>query len=294
MRGQEKQASPAPTGPSSAPGSSSAPSEAAAVDIDTAMGTVRQLARGGPREATSRAFRRAAADVRATLAGLGYDVRRQAFRVPAGSSWGVEVGSGRTYNVVATPPGFDGTRPHLVVGAHLDTVPQSPGAEDNASGIAVVLELARLAAAGGTRLPVAWVAFGAEEPRGPGDDEHHFGSQEYVRQLGPAERAALRGMVSLDRVGAAGRVPVCTGGLSPLRVRRALLAAAADAKVPARACDNRTSDHWPFEKAGLTVARVGGNDSPGYHSPRDRPSTVSRRQLARVGAVVAGWLGVAG
>jgi Peptidase family M28 len=60
--------------------------------------------------------------------------------------------------------------------------------------------------------------------------------------------------------------------------------------VPARACENRTSDHWPFEKAGETVARIGGNPSPGYHSARDLPRQVSRRQLARTGAVVWEWL----
>jgi hypothetical protein len=290
MRGQEKQASPTASAQPSSP--SAAPSRAAAPDFDraAAMRTVRQLARGGPREATSPAFRRAADTVQQRLARLGYTVRRQAFRVPAGESWGVTVGAGRTYNLVATPDGFDPAAPHVVVGAHLDTVPQAPGAEDNASGIAVLLETARRAATGDTRLPVVWVAFGAEEPRGPGDDEHHFGSRTYVRRLGGDERTAVRGMVSLDRVGAPGRVPVCTGGLSPLRLRRALLAAAADVGVPARACDNRTSDHWPFEKAGETVARLGGNDYAGYHSARDVPSAVSPRQLDRVGRVLWGWL----
>ena len=259
-------------------------------DGSAAMRTVRQLARGGPREATSAAFRRAAVGVQQRFTELGYFVQRQRFGVPAGESWGVRVGNGTTFNVVATPPGFDPTRPHVVVGAHLDTVPQAPGAEDNASGVAVVLETARLAAVAGTRLPVVWVAFGAEEPRGPGDDEHHFGSQEYVRRLDRDERAALRGMVSLDRVGVPGRVPVCTGGLSPLRVRQALLTAARDVGVPARRCENRTSDHWPFEKAGLTVARLGGIDYAGYHSPRDRPPVVSPRQLDRVGRVLWEWL----
>ena len=263
---------------------------AAAFDTAAATAMVRVLARGGPREATSAAYRRAAGLVQQRFTGLGYATQRQPFRVPAGESWGIPVGPGRTYNVVAEPPGFDPARPHLVVGAHLDTVPQSPGAEDNGSGVAVVLELARTVTPGTARLPVVWVAFGAEEPRGPGDDEHHFGSQEYVRRLGGAQRAALRGMVSLDRVGAPGRVPVCTGGLSPLRLRRELLAAADRAGVPARSCDNRTSDHWPFEKAGETVARVGGNDSAGYHSPRDRPSNVSPRQLDRVGRLMVGWL----
>ena len=158
-------------------------------------------------------------------------------------------------------------------------MPQAPGAEDNASGVAVLLELARMAAAGGTARPVTFVAFGAEEPRGPGDDGHHYGSRVHVGR-GSTPRAEV---VSLDRVGAPGRVPVCTGGLSPLRVRRELLAAADRLGVPARACENRTSDHWPFERAGRTVARVGGNDYAGYHSAQDLPRVVSRRQLDRVG-----------
>ena len=73
-------------------------------------------------------------------------------------------------------------------------------------------------------------------------------------------------------------------------MQRQLLAAAERIGVPARACENRTSDHWPFEKAGETVARVGGNDSPGYHSAGDLPRTVSPQQLARVGAVMWEWL----
>jgi Zn-dependent M28 family amino/carboxypeptidase len=254
------------------------------------MRLVRELAARGPREATSRTFARAADLVQIRLAALGYTVRRQTFTVPAGRSWGVPVPRGSTGNVIAVPAGLAPGDPHLVVGAHLDTVPQSPGAEDNASGVAVLVELARLAGAGGTRLPVVFVAFAAEEPRGPTDDEHHFGSQAYVRRSAGAEGDARRGMVSLDRVGAPGSVPVCTGGLSPRRVQRELLAAAARLGVPARACENRTSDHWPFEKAGETVARIGGNPSPGYHSAGDLPRQVSRRQLARTAAVVWEWL----
>ncbi len=220
------------------------------------------------------------------LRGLGYDVRRQRLSVPAGVSWGIPVPAGRTANVVATPVGFDATAPHVVVGAHLATVPQAPGAEDNASGVAVVLELARLSAGAALPMPVVFVAFAAEEPRGLGDDDHHFGSQAYVGAMGPAERAALVAMVSLDRVGVGRWVPVCTGGLSPLTVAAALLATAQRADISARPCENRTSDHWPFEKAGLSAARLGGTDYPEYHSSRDVPSVVSSAQLARVGRLL--------
>jgi hypothetical protein len=255
------------------------------------MDLVREIAAGGPREATSPQFRQAAELVADRFAALGYDVVRQRFRVPAGESWGVPVGAGETSNVVARPPGLRDDQEHVVVGAHLDTVPQAPGAEDNASGVAVLLQLAELAQGAQTRRPVVFVAFGAEEPRGPADDEHHFGSQAYVRR--EVERgAAVAAMVSLDRVGTPGPVPVCTGGLSRPEVRRELLAAADRVGVAARPCENRTSDHWPFEKAGETVARIGGTDYPEYHSARDLPRVVSERQLDRVGRVVWEWLRV--
>jgi poly-gamma-glutamate capsule biosynthesis protein CapA/YwtB (metallophosphatase superfamily) len=66
-----------------------------------------------------------------------YAVKRTKVRVPAGSSWGTPVRRGTSVNVVAEPQGFDAKKPYVVVGAHLDTVPVAPGAEDNASGIAV-------------------------------------------------------------------------------------------------------------------------------------------------------------
>ena len=276
--------------------SPAAPSPAAGGPRATAMvASVRVLAgRIGPREATSAAYRRAARWVQGQLASQGYDVTAQRFPVPAGTSWGVAVPRGRSRNVIATPPGFDPARPHLLVGAHLDTVPQAPGAEDNASGVAVLLELARLAAdpAGpGTRRPVVFIAFGAEEPRGPGDALHHFGSRHHVASLGPAARRSVRAMVSLDRVGTGRVVPVCTGGLSPPRVRAALRAAAARAGVPTSACgDNRSSDHWSYEKAGVAVARVGSTPYPQYHSARDRPSVVRPVALQRTAQVLWTWL----
>lgn len=164
----------------------------------------------GPREATSDNFAEAADWVEQRFESLGYDVRRTKVSVPAGNSWGTPVRQGSSVNVIAEPRGFDAEAKHLVVGAHLDTIPVAPGAEDNASGVAVLLELARLAAAKKPEVPVQFIAFGAEEPRGEGDALHHFGSQQYVAGLPGAHRRAVRAMVSLDRVGVrAGFVPVC-------------------------------------------------------------------------------------
>ena len=261
------------------------------VSTATAWSAVLRLAGDiGPRHGTSAEFRRAADEVAEELAGRGYDVRRQPFDVPGGDSWGVLVDPGRSLNVVATLPGTRLDEPHLVVGAHLDTVPQAPGAEDNASGVGVLLAVAEAVAARRTRLPVVLVAFGAEEPRGPTDDDHHYGSRHYVASMSGAERRAVRGMVSLDRVGVGAVLPVCSAG-APDPMRASLVAAAGRADVPVRRCTgNRASDHWSFVREGLPGARLGSTPYAGYHSPDDVPSVIDRRQLARAARTVIAWL----
>lgn len=261
------------------------------LDRATSLRAVRHLAGViGPREATGPAYARAARWVRRELEGLGYDVAPQRFDVPAGESWGVPVPAGRSVNVVATPSGFEPSRPHLVVGAHLDTVPQAPGAEDNASGVGVLLAVAEAIAERRTRLPVVLVAFGAEEPRGPSDDDHHYGSRHYAAEMGARERTAMRAMVSLDRVGVGATVPVGSASTAG-PVQRSLLAAARSAGVRAVAvAGQRSSDHWSFVRAGLPAARLGSTSYAAYHSAGDVPAVVQPDQLARVGRVVLAWL----
>ncbi|RYB90939.1 Zn-dependent exopeptidase M28 [Nocardioides glacieisoli] len=262
------------------------------LDVATAVATVRFLAgRVGPREATSAAHDRAARWVARCFTRLGYNADLRPVGVPAGVSWlGDAVPAGRSVNVVATPAGFDATEPHLVVGAHLDTVAQAPGAEDNASGVGVLLATAEAAAVRSTRLPVVFVAFGAEEPRGPGDDDHHFGSRSYVAALGPAESRAVRAMVSLDRVGVGARVPVGSADDSD-PVQRSLLAAGRRAGVATIADqDQRSSDHWSFVRAGLPGARLGSTSYAAYHDASDVPSVVSPAQLERTGRLLLEWL----
>ena len=245
----------------------------------------------GPREATSRNFAQAATWVERRLEGLGYRVRRTRVQVPAGNSWGTPVRRGTSVNVIAEPRGFDRRSAHTVIGAHLDTIPVAPGAEDNASGVAVMLELARLAAAEPTDRPVQFIAFGAEEPRGTGDALHHFGSQQLVADLSRAERRAVSAMVALDRVGVrAGYVPVCRGGPDGAELQATLRRVGRRADITTRGCENQTSDHWSYEKAGMPAARIGSVPYAGYHSRGDVPSVVSRGQLDRVGRLLWAWL----
>ena len=256
------------------------------------LADVRRLATDiGPREATSRNYARAADLVDDRFTRLGYRVRRTTVRVPAGNSWGTPVRRGTSQNVIAETVGFDSRRPHRIVVAHLDTIPVAPGAEDNASGISVMLELARMAAAQRPGLPTQFIAFGAEEPRGPGDALHHFGSQQLVADTSRAERDAIDGVVSLDRVGVgASYVPVCRSSLGGGGLQRDVRAAARRVDIPTRGCQNITSDHWSYAKVGVPGIRLGGIEYDEYHSSRDRYPVVDRRQLDRVGRVVWAWL----
>jgi Peptidase family M28 len=251
-------------------------------DADRALAMVRLLAgRFGPRLTTDPTYAEAAAALWPRLVDAGYRVHRQSFPVPAGDSWGVPVEAGRSFNVVAEPPGFDPAAPHVVVGAHLDTVAVAPGAEDNASGVAVVMELARVLA-GAPR--VVLVLFGGEEPRGPGD-LHHFGSKQYVRTAG-----RVIAMVSLDRVGVGDRVPLGSAAGTPTAVRDELARLAGRLDIPTVVGTNEASDHESFADEGMPAARVGSTPYAAYHSAADLPSVVRRDQLERVGRLLTAWL----
>ena len=84
----------------------------------------------------------------------------------------------RVLNLIATPPATTGASAYYVVGAHYDTVPTTPGADDNASAVAVMLELARRLPETKLRAPVLFAAFTLEEP--PAFMTGHQGSRVFV------------------------------------------------------------------------------------------------------------------
>jgi hypothetical protein len=272
--------------PSANPSTSPSPGPPRHFEADRAMRTVRHLAEAiGPRLATGPAFRQAATYVEERFVAEGYAVRRQSFRVPGGDSWGVPVDAGRSSNVVATPGDFDPAAPYVLVGAHLDTVAVAPGAEDNASGISVLLELGRVLAGSGQ---VVLVAFGGEEPRGPGE-LHHFGSKAYVARLGEAG-TSLRAMVSLDRVGVGTVVPLSSVEGTPAALRDRLADVARGIGVPTLVETDAASDHESFADAGFLAARIGSTPYAGYHSASDVPAVVNPAQLRRVGRILVTWV----
>lgn len=104
---------------------------------------------------------------------------------------------GRTYRNVIGRFAVDQT-PRIVVGAHYDAWGEEPGADDNASGIAVLLELATLLGRLESPPPVDLVAYSLEEPPFFGTEQ--MGSALHAKSLGE-HKARLRGVIVLEMVG---------------------------------------------------------------------------------------------
>ena len=151
--------------------------------------------------ASPEALRAAEDHIAGELGTAGLRVERQLF------TW-----HGREFpNVLGTLDGTDAARPWVVVGAHFDSVGHSPGADDNASGVAAMLEVARIL--GRERLPatVQFVGFNLEEVQNPlggmyfGGGVHaigasRIGSRAYARRL-RSRGQAVAGALVLEMLG---------------------------------------------------------------------------------------------
>lgn len=241
----------------------------------------------GTREAGSAAYVHAARYASSTLQGLGYTVTRQRVPLPSGKSQGVAVPAGFTRNVIATPPGYDPAAPHLIVGSHLDTVATTRGGNDNGSGAAMLLELARLASLSPTTMPIVWIEFGGEERRRPGETGATYGSRYYLEHLPATERRSIRGMLAIDMVGNGPIAYVCHESLTGDAFVDALLASAKRQSLPAqkRIVTGLFSDHATFERAGFIVAWLWSGSHPTLHTPRDTYEIVQGSSVSRIGRI---------
>lgn len=260
----------------------------AAFDTDRAMKHLETLVEDiGIREAGSAGYRKAADYAADRFAAYGYRVTRQKIPLPSGVSQGVAVPAGETQNVVAAPPGFEPNLPHLLVGAHLDTVAVTKGANDNGSGSAVLLELSRLAMLTPPAMPTLFVLFGGEERRRSGIGGATFGSRYYLDHMSAAEGRALKGVLVLDMIGAGPIAYICHAALTEGDFVDAAVAVGKRLKLPSqkRIVTGYFSDHAPFERAGYVVAWLWSGEHPTLHKPTDTMAIVQRASVSRVGRI---------
>ena len=193
----------------------------------------------------------------------------------------IETEEMRSQNVVAELEGSgDGL---VIVGGHYDVVPQTEaGANDNTSGIAIVLALAESLADQELPFTVRFIAFGAEETG-------LFGSSHYIESLSDEERASIKAMLNFDVV-ASGDLLAATGedGLTELALKVAAKLGVKSENQPLPAW--ASSDHQPFVNAGVPVLLLYGPDVSRIHTPQDLVEFVQPERLGAAFLVAEGVL----
>lgn len=144
---------------------------------------LKRIARERNHETAPESLQEVQSYVQKELTSYGFTVEEDPF------SW-----SGRTFSNLVARLQPDLKNRRLIIGAHFDSVPGSPGADDNASGMAALLEAARLYADGDPPSPtVEFAAFNLEE-------YGMIGSRAYAQKL-KREKIEVGGMLSLEMVG---------------------------------------------------------------------------------------------
>ena len=243
---------------------------------------------------------RAAAYIERTLKDLGYQVVSYDYSA-----------YDRDYrNIEATLPGVSRPQELVILGAHYDSAEEAPGADDNASGVAGVLELARVFAADRQARTIRFVFFPNEEP--PSFPSGKMGSRHYATAA-RASNDQITAMLSIESIGyydtdkdsqrypfplslAYPDVGDFIGFVSNLKSRSllhtAISAFRAHASMPTQGVAAPSwvpgvwwSDHWSFWREGYPAIMITDTAlfrNPFYHTPDDTADKLDYARMARV------------
>jgi Zn-dependent M28 family amino/carboxypeptidase len=213
-------------------------------------------------------------------------------------------------NLEVSLAGMDTAGETVIVGAHYDSVAGSPGANDNGSGVAAILELARLLQGSKPRKTVRFVLFVNEEP--PFFQTNMMGSLVYARQL-QRDHIPVSAMISLETIGfysdlpGSQKYPALLGLFYPNRgnfvgfvenlesrdlVRRAIRTFRASTSFPSEGIAAPAnwpgigwSDQWSFWEAkypAIMITDTAVFRYPLYHTALDTANRVDFEKMARI------------
>jgi hypothetical protein len=237
----------------------------------------------GPRPAGSAAEKRALDYCARQLQEMGYNPFRQT----------VPIWSGLTSGNVSTT--LVGCGDEIVIGAHVDSVPWGPGANDNASGAAAVLELARYYRKHPPKQTITFALFGAEEGRyakgkliaGWG----RRGSKHYVSKLSADRVKQMRLMINLDQV--AGGPGLRVGDMSekghePVKIALRL---AKELGIPlTQTTFQGKSDYRFFHDRGIPIMSFDCGHDPLTHKAGDTPGKLRYGKMEQIMRVVVAYI----
>jgi aminopeptidase YwaD len=173
-------------------------------------------------------------------------------------------------NVIGRPAQGDC---QVIVGAHIDSVEAGPGANDNGSGSATLLEVARVLGLRDQEDGVCFVAFGAEEVG-------LFGSRHFVTTLASEDEPSPEAMINLDMVGVGTEWQLMG---SPSLVDEIDQGAAALGLDPVPTEPDVSSDYRSFIEAGIPAVFIYRVEDPHYHTESDRAEFVEPQFLEQAG-----------
>lgn len=256
-----------------------------------AMSHARQLVKLGPRPVGTEANRQAADYIEKEMLKLGWRVEQDCF------AYRGEM----LCNVIAKR----GTGPIVLVGTHYDTRPVAdrdpvdrslpvPGANDGASGVAVLLELARVLDPAATEQMELWlVYFDGEDSGDLAGWEWAVGARHLAQKVSQEPRYRPEYVIIVDMVGDADQTLYYEWS-SSLWLKEALWDLAdtldyGDVFVP-RHRHHVIDDHTPFLQIGVPAVLIIDLDYPYWHTQYDTLDKLSARSLERVGHVLQVWL----
>lgn len=266
-------------------------------------------------EFTPRSFRqtenldRAAAWIEQQLKEAGLEVSVQEYNI----------GEATYRNVIGFREGSDKAAGATILGAHYDAYGDFPGADDNASGVAVLLELARTLPPERPRKDQYLVAFSTEEPPFFATDD--MGSYHFAESL-KERNVKVDLMLTLEMLGffsdepksqhfplpglgllypTTGNFIAVVGDLAsggPIKRTKMGMRAAESIPVysfraPAALAGVRWSDHHSFRRLGYSAAMVTDTAylrNPFYHTAQDRPERLDYERMAAVALALQGVL----
>jgi aminopeptidase S len=193
----------------------------------------------GPRPEGKAGEKQAASYLATELEKLGYKVGMEQFALPNGNT---------SQNLVTADPGSTDEFTFFIC-AHIDSKSGSPGANDNASGCAALLEAARTIK-GTKHFPeIRFLLFGAEEDNSSGSGR--FGSRYYLGTQPAGERAKILGVISLDTMAVGPEISYRNWGPASPPLAEALVSFTRAKGLNGTRLEGNKSDHEPFGEAGI-------------------------------------------
>ncbi len=217
-----------------------------------------QLVSWSTRYSTSPSYSEAAAWAQEQLSTMGYQTRLE----------NIAVGSSISHNVIAEKSGnHQGRKELVIVVAHLDSInirggssASAPGADDNGSGSAGLLEIARVLGTHQNQHDLRFILFGGEE-------QGLFGSNQYVSGLAATEQARIKAVLNMDMIGTL-NITTPSVLIEGATLSQSVIDALAEAAETYTgltveiSLNPFASDHVPFINAGIpAVLTIEGTDS---------------------------------